>query len=241
MRVLEVGVCGTDREISEGLFGARRTGDRLVIGHEMLGVVDARRPRVLARRARQRDGAPLVRPLPRVRRGRARLVPHRRLRRARHHAARRLRARARRRGSRAARRDPARARPPRRARGADVDLRARRAPCADDRRPTAVAAAARARDRRGRGRAALDAAPAAAGLRGHGPRRSSQSSPIVEALGARYVAGSHSRTRPFDLVVEAAGDAQLMADALGLLRRSGVACLLGIDGARAARSSSTAA
>jgi threonine dehydrogenase-like Zn-dependent dehydrogenase len=33
----------------------------------------------------------------------------------------------------------------------------------------------------------------------------------------------------FDLVVEAAGDAQLMADALGLLRRSGVACLLGID------------
>jgi threonine dehydrogenase-like Zn-dependent dehydrogenase len=34
----------------------------------------------------------------------------------------------------------------------------------------------------------------------------------------------------FDLVVEAAGDAQLMADALGLLRRSGVLCLLGIDG-----------
>jgi threonine dehydrogenase-like Zn-dependent dehydrogenase len=33
----------------------------------------------------------------------------------------------------------------------------------------------------------------------------------------------------FDLVVEAAGDAQLMADTLGLLRRSGVACLLGID------------
>ena len=33
----------------------------------------------------------------------------------------------------------------------------------------------------------------------------------------------------FDLVVEAAGDAQLMADTLGLLRRSGVACLFGID------------
>jgi glucose 1-dehydrogenase len=30
-------------------------------------------------------------------------------------------------------------------------------------------------------------------------------------------------------VIEAAGNAQLMADALGLLRRSGVACLLGID------------
>jgi glucose 1-dehydrogenase len=33
----------------------------------------------------------------------------------------------------------------------------------------------------------------------------------------------------FDLVIEAAGDAQVMADALGLLRRSGIACLLGID------------
>ncbi|HVC88009.1 MAG TPA: alcohol dehydrogenase catalytic domain-containing protein [Gaiellaceae bacterium] len=33
----------------------------------------------------------------------------------------------------------------------------------------------------------------------------------------------------FDLVIEAAGNAQLMADTLGLLRRSGVACLLGID------------
>ena len=31
-------------------------------------------------------------------------------------------------------------------------------------------------------------------------------------------------------MIEAAGDAQLMADSLGLLRRSGVVCLLGIDG-----------
>jgi hypothetical protein len=31
-------------------------------------------------------------------------------------------------------------------------------------------------------------------------------------------------------VIEAAGDAQLMLDALGLLRRGGVACLLRIDG-----------
>ncbi len=30
-------------------------------------------------------------------------------------------------------------------------------------------------------------------------------------------------------MIESAGDAQLMADTLGLLRRSGVACLLGID------------
>ena len=60
---------------------------------------------------------------------------------------------------------------------------------------------------------------------------------LVEACGARY--GAAGETPPgelardvggFDLVVEAAGDAQLMADALGWLGRSGVACLLGIDG-----------
>jgi len=58
-------------------------------------------------------------------------------------------------------------------------------------------------------------------------------SEVAEALGARYVCtgdGELSELGAFDLVVEAAGDAQLMADALGLLRRGGVACLLGIDG-----------
>ena len=56
---------------------------------------------------------------------------------------------------------------------------------------------------------------------------------LAEAIGARYV---QTKSTPltelgrFDLVVEAAGDAQLMADSLGLLSRSGVACLLGIDG-----------
>jgi threonine dehydrogenase-like Zn-dependent dehydrogenase len=56
---------------------------------------------------------------------------------------------------------------------------------------------------------------------------------LVEATGARYVSTRDtplSELGRFDLVVEAAGDAQLMADCLGLLRRSGVACLLGIDG-----------
>jgi glucose 1-dehydrogenase len=55
--------------------------------------------------------------------------------------------------------------------------------------------------------------------------------PLVEAAGAHYanVAGV-AELGTFDLVVECAGDAQLMADALGLLRRSGVACLIGIDG-----------
>jgi threonine dehydrogenase-like Zn-dependent dehydrogenase len=59
------------------------------------------------------------------------------------------------------------------------------------------------------------------------------SSPLADAVGAHYVPieGSDlSGLGPFDVVVEAAGNAQLMADALGLLGRSGVACLLGIDG-----------
>jgi threonine dehydrogenase-like Zn-dependent dehydrogenase len=58
------------------------------------------------------------------------------------------------------------------------------------------------------------------------------SNEIAEALGATYVSTKDtglSELGGFDLVVEAAGDAQLMADALGLLRRSGVACLIGID------------
>jgi threonine dehydrogenase-like Zn-dependent dehydrogenase len=59
------------------------------------------------------------------------------------------------------------------------------------------------------------------------------SNEIVEALGAHYVCtkdGDLSELGSFDVVVECAGDAQLMADALSLLGRSGVACLLGIDG-----------
>ena len=59
------------------------------------------------------------------------------------------------------------------------------------------------------------------------------SSPIAEALGAHYIPTKTtdlSDAGPFDIVVEAAGNAQLMLDALGLLGRSGVACLLGIDG-----------
>ena len=59
------------------------------------------------------------------------------------------------------------------------------------------------------------------------------SSPIADALGAHYVwtkTTDMAELGRFDIVVEAAGSAQLMLDALGLLGRSGVACLLGIDG-----------
>jgi threonine dehydrogenase-like Zn-dependent dehydrogenase len=57
-------------------------------------------------------------------------------------------------------------------------------------------------------------------------------SDLIELSGARYVStegNDISELGRFDLVVEAAGNAQLMARSLGLLRRSGVACLLGID------------
>nr|MBA3844379.1 zinc-binding dehydrogenase [Actinomycetota bacterium] len=58
------------------------------------------------------------------------------------------------------------------------------------------------------------------------------SNDLVAAVGGHYVAtGDEPLTSlgGFDIVIEAAGNAQLMADALGLLRRSGIACLLGID------------
>jgi threonine dehydrogenase-like Zn-dependent dehydrogenase len=60
---------------------------------------------------------------------------------------------------------------------------------------------------------------------------------LVSACGAHYVSTSEvplaelrEDAGGFDLVIAAVPDAQVMADSLALLRRSGVACLLGIDG-----------
>ena len=60
---------------------------------------------------------------------------------------------------------------------------------------------------------------------------------LVEACGARYLSTGGARLAElagesggFDVVIEAAGDAQVMLDTLTLLRRNGVACLLGVDG-----------
>jgi threonine dehydrogenase-like Zn-dependent dehydrogenase len=60
---------------------------------------------------------------------------------------------------------------------------------------------------------------------------------LVAASGAEYVSVAETSVEDladnvggFDLVIEAAGNAQLMLDTLGLLRRNGVACLLGLDG-----------
>jgi threonine dehydrogenase-like Zn-dependent dehydrogenase len=59
---------------------------------------------------------------------------------------------------------------------------------------------------------------------------------LAAACGARYLSTEdvsltalREEVGGFDLVVEATGNAQVMADSLGMLRRSGVACLLGID------------
>lgn len=55
---------------------------------------------------------------------------------------------------------------------------------------------------------------------------------LVVQSGAHYVStrdADVSDLGTFDLVVEAAGDAHLAARALGRLRRSGVACILGLD------------
>ena len=69
---------------------------------------------------------------------------------------------------------------------------------------------------------------------------------LAEACGARYVSTAETplpelagETGGFDLVIEAAGDAQVMLDTLGLLRRNGIACLLGVDGRSRDRASST--
>jgi threonine dehydrogenase-like Zn-dependent dehydrogenase len=55
---------------------------------------------------------------------------------------------------------------------------------------------------------------------------------LIVQSGARYVCTRDtelSELGTFDLVVEAAGDAHSTGQALGLLRRSGVACILGLD------------
>ena len=65
----------------------------------------------------------------------------------------------------------------------------------------------------------------------------SEKADLIGASGATYVSTADTplatlsaEVGGFDLVVEAAGDAQVMLDSITLLRRNGVACLLGIDG-----------
>ena len=242
VRPVEVGVCGTDREISEGWFGIAPAGEeRLILGHELLGRVErdghgfARGDLVTAtvRRSCGHCGACAARRAGRVR--------DRRLRRARHHAPARLRRRAGRRRRRARRRRARGARPARRAGRAGVDLRPRDPPrhAVGGRQPWRPGP--RARVRRGRDRDALHVLPAARGARRLDHR--ARSRPTARrrssstACGARYVSAGRrrrprSRPRPAASTSSSSppGSAQLSLDALGLLRRNGVAILLGIDG-----------
>jgi threonine dehydrogenase-like Zn-dependent dehydrogenase len=200
VRVLEVGVCGTDREISHGLFGVAPDDDNgLVLGHELLGMVErdghgfARGELVTATVRRScrhclacSEGFPdscltgdyVERGITRLNGFACELVVE----------------------------DPAQLVPIPRSLGrlgvlaepASICERAlRHARTIGNRQPWELQ------------RALVLGAGAIGTLVLSG-------TPLAELGG-------------FDLVVEAAGDAQLMADALGLLRRSGVACLLGID------------
>lgn len=241
LRTLEVGVCGTDREISEGLFGVAPAGaEKMVLGHELLGVVErdghgfARGDLVAAtvRRSCERcdacaEGSPdachtgdyAERGITKLDGFASELAAE---------SAAHLVAVPRSLGRLGVLAEPA-----------SVCARAlRHARVVGERQPW----------RRAR---ALVIGPGAIGmlttlfLRLDGfevwvAGRSGVDAPkarLAEALGARYVSTTASplselggETDGFDLVVEAAGDAQVMLDTLGLLRRNGVACLLGVDG-----------
>ena len=233
VRILEVGVCGTDREIVHGLFGVAPDGeDFLVLGHEMLGVVErdghgfSRGDLVSAtvRRSCGRciacaEGSPdgcLTGAY--VERGITRLHGF---------------------ASEIVNEDPSELVPlPRDLERLGVLVE----PAAD-----CVRALRHARAIGGRLpwdlRRALVTGAGTIGtivtyllrLEGVDVVTASReaSSPVVEASGAAYVSTESADLAElgrFDLVVECAGDAHLTAAALGLLGRSGVACILGIDG-----------
>jgi len=232
LRVLEVGVCGTDREISEGLFGIAPDGaSTLVLGHEVLAVVDedgqgfSRGDLVTATVRRScrhcvacEEGAPdscltgdySERGITRLDGFARELVSE----------------------------DPAQLVPVPAALGrlgvlaepASICARAlRHARAIGGRQPWEL-------------QRALVIGAGAVGLLATLLLRLDgvevwvaslePSSELAVAAGGRYVSIGDTpldALGTFDLVIEAAGSAQLMADALGLLGRSGVACLLGID------------
>jgi glucose 1-dehydrogenase len=240
VRTLEVGVCGTDREISEGLFGAAPEGEEaLVLGHEFLGVVErdghgfSRGDLVTATVRRScghcaacAAGAPdscdtgdyLERGITRLHGFASELVVE---------AAEHLVAVPRSLGRLGVLAEPS----------SICERGLRHARAVGGRQPWSP-------------RRALVLGTGAIGMLGTYLLRldglevwSASRSPggeqarLVAECGARPVATSETDLHAlaedvggFDIVLEAAGDAQLMLDALGLLRRNGVACLLGIDG-----------
>src|SRR5437899_4428039 len=237
LRVLEVGVCGTDREISEGVFGVPPDGGaELVLGHELLGVVDAdghgfsKGDLVTATVRRScthclacAEGSPdscltgdySERGIPRLDGFARELVAE----------------------------DAAQVIPIPRSLGRLGVLA----------EPTSICERAirHARTIGGRQpwpleRALVVGAGSIGTISTYLLRLAGievwtaslePSSDLISASGARYVSTSDTsladlrhETGGFDLVISAVPDAQVMANSLGLLRRSGVACLLGIDG-----------
>lgn len=240
VRVLEVGVCGTDREISEGLFGVPPEDDAsLVLGHELLGLVErdghgfARGDLVTAmvRRSCTRcraceDGSPDSCLTGDYReRGITRL----------HGFAREIVAE-----------DPTQLIAIPRSLGRLGVLAEPASICARGIRHARAIGGRQAWELQ---RALVLGAGAIgmlstyllrlAGLEvwtaSRGPSTDSRAA-LAAVSGARYVSMAETPLPTlredvggFDLVVEATGDAQVMADCIGLLRRNGVACLLGID------------
>ena len=241
LRTLEVGVCGTDREISEGLFGVAPEGARrLVLGHEFLGVVEqgghgfARGDLVAAtvRRSCGRceacadDSPDACHTGDYAERGITRLdgfASEMAVESAEH-----LVAVPETLGRLGVLAEPA-----------SVCARAiRHARVVGERQPWRSARALVI------GTGAIGMLSAAF-LRLDGfevwvAGRSSgagEKPRLAEALGARYIStretpltGLAGEAQGFDLVIEAAGDAQVMLDTVALLRRNGVSCLLGVDG-----------
>jgi glucose 1-dehydrogenase len=241
LRTLEVGVCGTDREISEGLFGVAPDGEeRLVLGHEALAVVErdgagfARGDLVTAtvRRSCARcrpcaEGAPdacatglyLERGITRLHGFASELVAE---------SGEHLVAVPAGLGRLGVLAEPASV--------CERGLRHVRAvggrqPWSAERALVLGAGAIGMLSTYFLRLEGLDVWTAARGPAG------SQKADLVEASGATYISVAETALGAlredvggFDVVVEATGDAQVMLEAVGLLRRNGVACLLGIDG-----------
>ncbi|MGZ8647382.1 MAG: glucose 1-dehydrogenase [Solirubrobacteraceae bacterium] len=236
IRVLEVGVCGTDREIAAGGFGVAPPGeDALVLGHELLGEVSAdghgfaKGDLVSAtvRRSCERctpclTGAPDAcatgdyseRGITALHGFAAELVVE----------------------------DPARviAVPP--ALGRLGVLAEPASICARGIRHAHAVGARQPWEPR---RALVIGAGAIGMLAAYMRRRAdydgwvaarsaagSEKGELVAAAGAHYLSTAETPLEDagrFDIVIEAAGSAELMVQAAELLRRNGVACLLGLD------------
>src|SRR3954447_550162 len=240
VRPLEVGVCGTDREISDGLFGVAPDGeDALVLGHELVGVVERdahgfARGELVAATVRRScghcfacdEGAPdacdtgdyAERGITRLHGFASELIVE---------APEHLIAVPAALGRLGVLAEPASV--------AERGLRHVRA--VGGRQPWRPQRALVL----GTGAIGMLATYLLRmdGLEGWTASRSAggEKARLVAACGARHVATGETALAAvaadvggFDVVLEAAGDAQLMLDALGMLRRNGVACLLGIDG-----------